>query len=178
MGCVSTLENMKGLFWVHRSLWTVAILMVLLNLIMCEHGMSVCSEFCGIAGVCFVYENFISKAVAVLFCAMEAVLFRPCSLKPASTTEGEGGRGCLIVPGCWGSWKLGPAALQKNSWVSFSSVTEQLLLWHVGFGVDSCHHLIGMWLFQRKVGLCQHRKTKLPESTCPREGDEAELSPT
>lgn len=136
--------------------------MVLLNLTMCEHGMSVCSEFSGICGF-FFFNTRISFLKLLLFYSVPSKLFSsdPVPWKPALPRKERSGQGCLIVPGCWGSWKLGPAVLQKI----LESVSVQWQsnfccdMWD--FGVDSCHHLIGMWLFQRKVGLCQHRETKV-----------------
>lgn len=79
----------------------------------------------------------------------------------------RGGSGLPYSPrvlGELGSWGQQP----------FKRIESVSVQWQSNFccdmwdlGVDSCHHLIDMWLFQRKVGLCQYRGTKVIREYLP-----------
>lgn len=46
---------------------------------------------------CFVFNyNFFSRTVAVLFCVIRVIFFRPCSLKPALPLKGRKGQGWSV----------------------------------------------------------------------------------
>lgn len=127
---------------------------------------SVLWDWCG-----FFFFTRISFLKLLLFCCF-ILCHRSCSLQilfpeTCSTTEGEEGSGLPYSPrvlGELGSWGQQP----------FKRIESVSVQWQSNFccdmwdlGVDSCHHLIDMWLFQRKVGLCQYRGTKVTREYLP-----------